>query len=381
MSSTLDIVSVGAVTPIGLDARQTAASFRARIAGFEMAIVLPPPEEPLRAARVPAHRSLRSTPRDWLVNLAARAIREALRYRQLRGRLGLILTLPDRERNHPAMVQSSTEHLAASIGAAAGTQVFERIFVAGHGGAGIAPALSMAGDLTLRGDVDACVVGGVDSLVNADDVERFRQAGRILEPGNPKGLIPGEGAAMLFVAPVGRFSGSIARLCGSGFATETDSVWSPRLSQGRGFERALQAAVASSGSRESAVAFRVSTMNGEHYAVWESMFITTRYYRTRRETFPVWYTATSVGDVGAASGAISLVLAALGIAGGYAPGPYAMCESASEDGLRGACLVGPAAEAPIPPFRPEEGSAQLILGKLEFSAEVRPGRAGGTRWQ
>ena len=60
------------------------------------------------------------------------------------------------------------------------------------------------------------------------------------------------------------------------------------------------------------------------------MFYATRFYRTRRELFPVWYSAFSMGEMGAASGAAAIVLAVLAIAGGYAPGPYAMCESASE---------------------------------------------------
>jgi 3-oxoacyl-[acyl-carrier-protein] synthase-1 len=367
VSPALDILSVGAVTSVGLDARQTAAAFRARIAGFETAIPLPPPEEPLRAATIPAHSSLRLSARDWLVNLAVRAIRESLRYRRFPGRIGLILTVPEHERNHPGTVDSDAAELVATIAASVDEQTFDLSVAAGEGGAGIVTGLRMARDLLHRGDLGACVVGGVDSLVNRVDTDRFRETGRILEPGNPKGLIPGEGAGMLVVAPVGKFSGAIAQLCGMGVAGENDPVVAPRLSQGRGFEKALQGANEDAGVPESRVSFRISTVNGEHYAVWESMFYTTRYYRTRRESFPVWYTASSVGELGAAGGAVSVILAALGIAGGYAPGPYAMCESASETGLRGACLVGPAGDRPSPPFRPEEGSSRLILRYLEPS--------------
>src|SRR5262249_14825746 len=150
-------------------------------------------------------------------------------------------------------------------------------------------------------------------------------------------------------------------------AIEDAPVTQLRLSQGRGFEKALRGAIGDSGLPESSVSFRISTVNGEHYAVWESMFYTTRTYRTRREFLPVWYTASSVGDIGAASGAVAVILGSFGIAGGYAPGQYAMCESASDIGLRGACLIGPVPGAPVPPFRPEEGASCRVLRSFRVS--------------
>jgi 3-oxoacyl-[acyl-carrier-protein] synthase-1 len=365
VSAPLDILSVGAVTPIGLDARQTAAAFRARIAGFQTAIPLPPPEEPLRAAKIPAHLSLRTSEQGWLVNLAARAIRECIRDRHLTARLGLIVCLPEPERNHPGLSGSDFEQIVPTIAEAVREQKFYLTIANADGGAGIATGLRLASHLIGSGEVDLCVVGGVDSLINDTDTARFRAAGRMLEPGNPKGLIPGEGAGFLLAGPADHFSEAVARLYGTGSAIEKYGVNGPRLSQGRGFEQALSEATKDGGVPESKVSFRVSTLNGEHYAVWESMFYTCRYYRTRRESFPVWYTASSVGDLGAAAGAVSVILAALGIAGGYAPGPFAMCESASDNGLRGGCLVGPVSGRPSPPFRPEEGSARLISRHLE----------------
>jgi 3-oxoacyl-[acyl-carrier-protein] synthase-1 len=304
-------------------------------------------------------------PRYWLVNLAVRAIRESLRYRHFPGRLGLILAVPEQERTHPGTVDSEPAQFVASIAAAVGDQTFHLTNVAGEGGAGIAEGLRMARDLFQGGGLDACLVGGVDSLVNSVETGRLREAGRFLEPGNPKGLIPGEGAGILLVVPVNTFPGAVAQISGIGIATEKYPVSGPFLSQGREFEKALSGAIEDAGLPESKVSFRVSTVNGEHYAVWESMFYTSRFYRTRREVFPVWYTASSTGDLGAASGAVSVILAALGIAGGYAPGPCAMCESTSENGLRGACLVGPAAGRPSPPFRPEGGASLLVSRYLE----------------
>jgi 3-oxoacyl-[acyl-carrier-protein] synthase-1 len=361
VNTALDILSCGAVTSVGLDAFQTAAAFRARIAGFEEAISLPPPQEPLRGARVPSRTSMRRTPTDWLVNLGARAVREALGYRSVNGRLGLILTPPEETRRHPALDGVSMSELLRAIAALAG-QRFERTTIAAEGGAGIANGLQVAAGLMSRGDLDACVVGGVDSLLNERDIASLRNSGRMLEPGNPGGLIPGEGAGFVVVGLPGRNPSVLARVLGVGAEIERDHVLGTRLSQGHAFAAALKAAADT--VTESQVSFRVSTVNGEHYAVWESMFFTSRFYRTRRERLPVWYSASSVGEIGAASGAVGVVLAAFGIAGGYAPGPCAMCEASSDTGLRSAVLVGPAVDAPIPPFHPEHGASLHVLQSI-----------------
>jgi 3-oxoacyl-[acyl-carrier-protein] synthase-1 len=363
MSRVLDVLACGAVTPVGLDAFQTAAAVRAKIAGFENRLPQTPPENPLRTARVPARDGLRRTPKDWLVNLTVRACREALSYRESRGRVGLVMVLPEKMRNHQAFAGQSREAFLQAV-----TQSIEpRVAyseIAPDGGAGIADALRIAGDLLWRGDVDSCLVGGVDSLINPQDVQRLRATSRMLEPDNPQGLIPSEGAAFLLVSLTNRSGRAMAQVVGTGTALEQDNVLGPRFSRGLAFETALQAAISSASTPESNISLRVSTVNGEHYAVWESMFFATRFYRTRRERLPLWYTAASVGELGAASGAAAVMLAAMGIGGGYAPGPFAMCESASETGLRGACLIGPAEGAPLPPFRPEEGASRHLRRSL-----------------
>ncbi len=355
---TLDILACGAVTAVGLDAFQTAAAFRAGVGGFRASIPLRPPQDPLLAARIPTKTALRRSPRMWLANLAARAIRESLGYRRVGNRVGLVLTIPDASRQHAALKGMVLSHLLGDVSDIVGYR-FKEAEVAGDGSAGIASSLLLAAEWLQRGRVDACVVGGVDSLVNDEDVRRFRETGRLLEPDNPRGLIPGEGAAMIVVTVPGAHA-AVASLFGVGQSTEEHGVVGPRFSQGRGYAAALQAACDNGAVAESAIAFRVSTANGEHYSSWESLLFATRFYRTRRAHLPVWYTAASVGELGAAAGATAIVLTAFGIAGGYAPGPVAMVEAASESGQRAGCLVGPAAAAMRPPFRPEHGASVQV---------------------
>ena len=64
-----------------------------------------------------------------------------------------------------------------------------------------------------------------------------------------------------------------------------------------------------------------------------------RFYRTRREKLPTAYPAMTIGDIGAAGGGLALMLTADSLLRGYAPGPTAVCELASENGLRAAAVM------------------------------------------
>ena len=371
----LHVLSCSAVTATGLDAIQTSAAIRARVTGFKACIPLTPPEEPLIAAKIPTHSSLRHSPLDWLVNLGRRALTELISDEFESRHLGLVLNLPESFRQHPGVSGLSASEFATLVESRLPFR-FARKVALEEGGGGSILALTYADQLLERREVDFCVVGGVDSFLNSKDIHRLRVSHRLHEPENPGGLIPGEGAAFVLVSRQ-TARGSLATIFGIGSAVEPDSVMSARYSQGAGLVTAMRHAVHDSNLTEAIVSFRVSNCNAEHYAAWESSIAVPRFYRSQRERLPVWYTAASVGDTGAASGALAVVVATLAIAGGYAPGPYAMCEGSSESGLRAACLIGPASGAVPPPFRPEEGASRHIrVRKKELGNSEGPFRGG-----
>jgi 3-oxoacyl-[acyl-carrier-protein] synthase-1 len=345
VSFPLEIVACGAVTAVGLDSLQTCTAIRAGISGFGDAYPRVPPQEPVRGARVPTAGRIRRHDAQWLASLAVRAISECLSSEEARGRTGIIVNLPELFRNHPAFEKTADRNLVSRL---------QRRFADSHhslhvirqGHAGVFRGFELAAAAISAGDVDACVVCGVDSLLNRADISRLAETDRLRVPDNPEGLIPGEAAAaVLVVSPSGAVD-SIARVCGVGVSAEPDAVLGPKYSQGRGLQAALEAAVKSSGVQESLLGFRVSDMNGERYRAWESLFVEARFYRTWRPRLPSWYFANSVGDVGAASGALAVMLAATGISRGYAPAKWAMCECSSDEGLRAACVVGPSQVEP-----------------------------------
>ncbi|SAL02953.1 3-oxoacyl-(acyl carrier protein) synthase [Caballeronia arationis] len=101
----------------------------------------------------------------------------------------------------------------------------------------------------------------------------------------------------------------------------------------------MRAAASAAGLAEAAIDWVVSNGNGERYASWEALLARARYYRTRRERLIVHYPALSVGEIGAASGPLALLMSAHGFARGYRAGSIAMIELASEGAGRAACVV------------------------------------------
>jgi 3-oxoacyl-[acyl-carrier-protein] synthase-1 len=352
MTSALLIAGCGAVTAVGLTAEQTCAAMRARLSGFERVSLLPPPAEPVCVGQVPAARRLKRSPTEWLVNMAALALRECLDSLPVHShRVALLLALPDSHRAHPGMEGLSGEAILQAVQRRVQRRMHPLSQVLDDGHASAFRGLASARQLLSLSDVEACVVGGVDSLVNQVDVERLRAGHRLHDETNPQGVIPAEGAAFVAVTRQGWSTPTLAQVVGVGIAQEQDTILGERFSTGLALVEALEAASKDAGCAEPLLSFRVSDMNGERYRSWESLLASTRFYRTRREHMSVNYAASSVGDVGVAAGALGLIAAATSIHRGHASGPWGVCEASSDNGLRAACIVGPAPGAPSPPFR------------------------------
>lgn len=358
--TTLHVLSVGAVTPAGLSAAQTCAALRARLSAISEAVTIIPEAEVRLGARIPARSRLREPVERWLAALAERALRDALTAVHADcGRIALLIALPEAFRAHPAFEDRGPIDLLRRIERRFGARFHpaSRVLASGHAAA--FEGLSIARQLIAERSIAACLVGGVDSLLNRIDVGRLQSSGRLHEPGNPQGVIPGEGAAFVLVAGHAGQGRTLATVLGIALDSEPDTALGDRYSTGRALERALRRAVTDGGCKESDLSLRVSDMNGERYKAWESFIAGTRFYRTRRKCIPAWFPASCVGDTGAAAGALSLVAAAIGLSRGYAPGRLAMCEGSSEQGLRGACILAPAPGAAQPPFRSRASGAEL----------------------
>jgi 3-oxoacyl-[acyl-carrier-protein] synthase I len=347
------IVRCGAVTAVGLSAAQTYAAIRARVSGFERVTLLPPPAEPVSVARVPAARRLKPSPAEWLLNMAALALRDCLDPIPTHShRIALLLALPDAHREHRAFSGGTGEQLLQALQRHLKLRFHPLSRTLDDGHAAVINGLAVARQLLSLSDVDLCLVGGVDSLLNHQDLARLQAAHRLHDETNPQGVIPGEGAGFVALSRVDAAPAEpVAQILGLGAALEKDTILGERFSTGSGLVEALRLATQDAGCSEPNLSFRTSDMNGERYRAWESLMASTRFYRTRRERMSVSYASASIGDLGAAAGALSVITAAMAIYQGHASGPLGVCEASADNGLRAACILAPAPGAPMPPFR------------------------------
>ncbi len=341
MKRLLYVVGAGAVTPAGLNARQTIAAIRASLSAFEE-IILPAPFGASQVvARIPSHWRLRRTQGEWLVNMAARAIKEALGTSDpgVAAATALLITAPESFRNHPAFADIPARDFLAAVIGATGLKFHPASRAVDGGAAASVGLIERASALMEEEGAAQILLGGADSLVNDVDLARLGQAGRLKGDKNAQGLVPGEAAAFVRLAREPGPELAATAIHGIGTARETDSVLSDRYSQGRAMLAALRDAVTGSGPSEPDIDFVVSNGNGERYHGWEMLIARPRFYRTQRDLMATAYPAMTVGDIGAAGGALALMLAADSFVHDYAPGPIAMCEVASEGGLRAAAVM------------------------------------------
>ena len=350
MTVPLAIVGRGAITAIGLSAASTCAAIRAHVSGYSESNLfhesfLSRPALGLNRiphARVPAPRLHREDSEfEHLIGLAAHAIGECLQ--ECSGEpaeTALVLGVRDMQRDHPDLVHRSHDwirsieaalkcrfHTVSQVMASGHTAVFEvctsprafwwRI---------VSPVCRLRRRLlfeclrprTIREDISCSA--------------RRLQRGSFLE----------RPAACVALRALRQRQDDLVVVLGVGTAQEEPAVTvlSDGHPTGRGLARALDATIADAQMPERLLNLRISDLNRDSYRTDESFLAAVRFYKTYRSHLEIWHPADCVGEIGAASGAMSLVLGAYAFTAGYAPEGVAMCESSSDTGRRAGCVVG-----------------------------------------
>lgn len=351
MKSPLAIVGYGALTAVGWNAAQTCAAIRAAITGFADSDFYQDGAEPvaLVAAAAPTDPpAFDSGEFERLATLAAPALEECLATSGLSpASTPILLGVREPDRGEPDSANRLDEFLRL-LESKLSRKFHVDSAVIPEGNASTFRAIQRGRDWIESGRVPACIVGGVDSFLNVDDLTRYEDVHRLKREGVAQGFIPGEGASFVALCDdrITRQGQVLGRISGVGLADEDPAVTvnSDGHPTGLGLKKALQHAILDAGIPESSIGLRVSDMNGEYYRGVESMFVLSRFYQTHREKLDVWLPAACVGEIGAAVGTLLIIMAATGIRKGYAPGSVVMCETSSDSGLRGGCVVRP--EAP-----------------------------------
>lgn len=344
----VDVVGLGATTPVGLDVPTTETSVRAGLVRFAESGILNRALERQVASFLGEHHlpalevdgtRLSST---WIrmLRLSTYALAESCA--RLTGTAPLLLALPeDRWGIQLPSSRVMVEQLARQTGVrldVANSRVYR------HGGASGLLALRDAMRLLSTGHASTVIVGGLDTfnhprrLAALDTEERLR-------PRGTDGFIPGEAAGFLLLSTpeAARRLGlkPVARITHVGVGAERGHRYSDEPYLGDGLAHAFQALFAGMPGNAPKVRCVFAGFNGESLPTKEWGVAYLRNAERFQESHHLEHPADCVGDAGAALGPLMLVLAAERLRIGQVKGPT-LVWSTSDLEARAAALMLPA---------------------------------------
>lgn len=335
----MEIVSTGMVCPVGHTADAACAAIRAGVAGFSALPYQSDTYEPIIGAAVP-WIDLALPTAERLARMLALSVAECL----AAGPPGFSaeavpLILGIAEAGRPGGSRIAGPALISSVEQLLETRFHPRLSCAiATGHTSTFEALMLARQYMRERGIEACLVCGVDSYVNAPSLLWLAETLRLKCDANSDGVIPGEAAAALLLRSEAAMPRGV-RIAGLGLGHEAAGVLGQEPLLGHGLAQAARTALADAQRGLQDVAFRVSDATGESYAFKEQALMLARVLRSRREDFPLWHCADSLGDTGAAAGACGLVCAHRAFVRRYAPGSSALCFASGVQGPRAAALL------------------------------------------
>jgi len=215
------------------------------------------------------------------------------------------------------------------------------------GEAGFVTAVEAAAELLASGTADSCVVGGIDTQLEAESLSALHRLGMLKTPDQPNGRVPGEGAGFVLLTSPARPSTTPDRPLGIlrtwASARERSEEWEAGARpRGEALAASLEEVLATVPARERPDVV-ISDLTGEDSRAfdWANAALRLRSrlgFAAARE----WIPALAFGAIGAASGPAAACMACRGLARGYA-GPHGVVAwLSSEDGTRAAFTIGPA---------------------------------------
>lgn len=340
--SALRVLAIGAFTPVGGDARSTAAAVRAGLCGFrEHPYMIDTAGEPMRIAQVESiDHGITGAAR--LAALLAPALDQVMTAAKGATRIGVAVALPPARPGDGSVAEGSTpaadviralcrERLAGRLGPF-------QTFASGH--AGGYQALDQARAWLREGAADAVVVAGVDSYLAPETLEWLESEDQLHGAGplnNAWGFIPGEAAGALLIGRAAA-DGGWADLLAVGLGRESKLNKSGEVCIGDGLTQALRRAL-DEVAGEGLIDNVICDMNGEAYRADEYGFTGLRVRDRVRDPTDFVAPADCWGDVGAAGLPLHLLLAASACRKGHAKGPLSLLWGSSDGGERGAAVI------------------------------------------
>jgi 3-oxoacyl-[acyl-carrier-protein] synthase-1 len=328
-----------------LYAESAAAAVRAGISRIrESPRVVAETGEPLRCA---VDQKLEKVGPGWvrMAALAATSLREVVaklpNERSQVAHLSVLLAVPEARPGFGLLEQNSLmKHIQGEE--FPGVMSLSVELVSG-GHAGVVQALETASQRISRRELDLCVVGGVDSYFDPATLRWLESNRRLLRNGIRGGFAPGEAAGMVAMASGGecarRRVPSLARLRGIAVAREPRKIDSDEGLLGEGLTEVVARVTEGLRLPDESIDDLYCDINGERHRTEEWGFTALRLPHAFKDAAAYQSGAGSWGDVGAASAALSCVLAVQAWRRQYAGGPRALVWGSSPLGLRGAVVL------------------------------------------
>ncbi|MFL5348293.1 MAG: hypothetical protein ACJ8AT_26155, partial [Hyalangium sp.] len=221
----------------------------------------------------------------------------------------------------------------------------QHLDVVGLGHAGTATAVHRAVEQLTRGGLDRVLIAAVDSYLDPLTLQWLAGSRRLKTEAVPTGLSPGEAGACLLLEtqPSAARRGAVAPVLVTGIATgqESHSFLSGEPNTGVALAACIREALEQSALQGAFRGEVYSDLNGESWRAmeWGSALVRL----AGRVAEPrLHLPCVSVGDVGAASGALGACLAVHELSRGHARTPHALVVSSSEGGEVGCLSLQPA---------------------------------------
>jgi 3-oxoacyl-[acyl-carrier-protein] synthase-1 len=220
---------------------------------------------------------------------------------------------------------------------------FESVEIVAEGHAAGLIALHAASDRLRAGVADVCVIAGFDSYLTLETLEWLDRNRQLATSYHRGAFFPGEGAGAFAIARESTIeraaSEALAAVRGVGLAVEANRIKTEAICLGEGLTASVKTAVASIRPPEEIVDGIICDINGERYRNEEWAFTLLRLPEALADPTAYDAPASWWGDVGAASGPLFVVLAALAGRRGWAKGSRYLVWNSSEGGRRAAALL------------------------------------------
>lgn len=216
------------------------------------------------------------------------------------------------------------------------------------GSVGFVSALRQAEEWLTQRDCDRCLVGGVDSLVDPSILAAIEGLRLLRTPNRAVGMFPGEAACFVALERPqdvkARGETAAAIVDGHGASKEpAHPLVEVSSAAGGGLRAAIGQAIASAPDQGAATALVIANLNGDPYrAMSWGRSVLPGSSPIRLGSLPLWVPPLHFGDVGAATGPVSLAMLVQGWARGYAARAGALVCLLDDAGTRAAvCLHSP----------------------------------------